>query len=209
MIGLYSQIPRTGSTVITGLFQQRPDVYMPVNSPIIQLFWEAQALWGHPSWRVELSDPSIFYGRVEIIRGMIEGFTKTVAPKKLWIDKHWNWASPANIKTIREYFPEIKMFRTVRDWGEIEKSFIKLEYKYSEQKLKSIEEAHDALNLSDNNLLTVDFSRVKNDLPSVMKDLEHFLEIPKFDYNFKKISLDTSILDDLTSPALHKLRKAA
>tara|TARA_R110002051_G_scaffold91524_1_gene161097 strand:- start:743 stop:1165 length:423 start_codon:yes stop_codon:yes gene_type:complete len=140
---------------------------------------------------------------------MIEGFTKTVAPKKLWIDKHWNWASPANIKTIREYFPEIKMFRTVRDWGEIEKSFIKLEYKYSEQKLKSIEEAHDALNLSDNNLLTVDFSRVKNDLPSVMKDLEHFLEIPKFDYNFKKISLDTSILDDLTSPALHKLRKAA
>ena len=63
--------------------------------------------------------------------------------------------------------------------------------------------------ISDNNLLTVDFSRVKNDLPSVMKDLEHFLEIPKFDYNFKKISLDTSILDDLTSPALHKLRKAA
>ena len=209
MIGLYSQIPRTGSTVITALFQQRPDVYVPVQSPIIQLFWETQSLWGDPNYRVELSDPSIFYGRVQIVRSVIEGFTKTAAPKKLWIDKHWNWASPLNLQTIKEFYPGIKMFRTVRDWGEIEKSFIEVGFDYSEQKLNNIKENHEALNISDNNLLTVNFSRVKNDLPLVMRDLEQFFEIPKFDYNFKKITLDTSILDGLTSPILHKLRQAA
>ena len=182
MIGVYTQIPRTGTTVITALFQQRPDVYMPQSSPLIQMFWNTQELWGDPNLRIELSDPSIFYGREQIVRGAVAGFIEAAAPKKLWIDKHWN---------------------------AIEESFDKIGYAYSKERLSHIREANDLLNGSDVNLLTIDFSRVCNDLPLVMRDLEQFLEIPKFDYNFKNINLDTSILDDLTSPALHKLREAA
>mgnify|MGYP003638429171 FL=1 len=209
MIGVYTQIPRTGTTVITALFQQRPDVYMPQSSPLIQMFWNTQELWGDPNLRIELSDPSIFYGREQIVRGAVAGFIEAAAPKKLWIDKHWNWASQLNYAAIQEYYPGIKMFRTVRDWNAIEESFDKIGYAYSKERLAHIREANDLLNGSDVNLLTIDFSRVCNDLPSVMRDLEQFLEIPKFDYNFKNINLDSSILDDLTSPALHKLREAA
>lgn len=207
--GVYCQIPRTGSTLITALLQQRSDVHMPMNSPLIEFLWQTQSLWGNPDFRVELSDPSIFYGREKIVQNMLHGFTETIAPGKIWIDKHWNWAATLNYSVMKEYYPSLKMFRTVRDWNEIEKSFDNTGYKYSKEKLKDIKRVQDSLTLPDDKLLTIEFRSIGNDLPSVMQDLEQFLELPRFSYDFKKIEIDTSILDDLTSPKLDTLRRAA
>lgn len=209
MIGLYAQIPRTGSTVITALLQQRFDAYMPQSSPLIEIFWNIQALWGNPNFRVELSDPSILYGREKIVRGMLEGFTEAVAPKKLWIDKHWNWAGPLNYSAIKEYYPDLKMFRTVRDWGEIEESFNRVGYDYSKQKLRDIQNVHDSLDDSDSNILTINFSETQTNLTGVMRDLEQFLGLSEFNYDLNSLHLDTAILDDITSAKLHKSRRAA
>ena len=207
--GVYSQIPRTGSTAITALLQQRSDAYMPMNSPLIEFFWRAESLWGNPDFRMELSDPSIFYGREKIVQGMVNGFTESIAPQKLWIDKHWNWAAMLNYSTLKEYYPSLKMFRTVRDWNEIEESFNNTGYEYSKEKLQLIKRVQDSLILPDDMLLTIEFRSVENDLPSVMQNLEQFLGLPRFSYDFKTIEIDTSILDDLTSPNLHELRAAA
>ena len=209
MMGIYAQIPRTGSTVITALLRQRDDVFMPISSPVIELFWRASGMFEEPNYRVELADPAIFYGREAIIRGMLNGLTEAVAPGKLWIDKHWNWANLVNLKSIREYHPGLKLFRIVRPWADIEASFQRLKFDFSAEKLSQIRAVNEALDqTTDPNLLTINFADVTTDLPGVMQAIEAFLDLTAHKYDFANPTLDTSLLDSMTATDLHRLRAA-
>jgi hypothetical protein len=140
---------------------------------------------------------------------MLDGLTEAVAPGKLWIDKHWNWAHPVNLKSIREYYPEIKLFRAVRPWADIEASFRRLKFDFSAEKLSQIRAVNEALDqTTDPNLLTINFADVTADLPGVMQEIEAFLGLTAHKYDFANPRLDTSLLDSMTATDLHRLRAA-
>jgi len=120
-----SGLPRSGSTLLSALLCQNPDIHSEGNSAVCQLMWDMQHSCNtnskeqlHANHRLPTAKrlisviPHVYY----------EGITEKVV-----VDKCRSWSLEPNIRMLHDYIdPNVKVIVLERSITEIVKSFAKL-----------------------------------------------------------------------------------
>ena len=115
-----SSLPRSGSTLLTSLLNQRPDTYASPTSNLFDTMGAAVQMWEQNPTTQASS------GKQEDIVRILEGImTNRYDTDKIVFDKSRGWPSPRIIKTL-SMFMDVKIVVTVRPIAECLASFIKI-----------------------------------------------------------------------------------
>jgi len=115
-----STIPRSGSTLLTSLLNQRPDVYATPTSNLCDTIGGAIYAWQKNLKTIAQNGTNEELLRV--VKGMLENRYDT---DKLVFDKTPNWASPIIVKTL-SLIQDVKIVTTVRPIAEVIASAAKI-----------------------------------------------------------------------------------
>lgn len=116
-------LPRSGSTVLSAVLNQNPEIYSSPQSDLLGMLYELESnIPTYESYRAKLMHPnfaSVLYGMADTFYGPID--------KPVVIDKNRGWGTPYNWENISLYVnPEGKVILTMRPILEVLASFIKV-----------------------------------------------------------------------------------
>jgi sulfotransferase len=116
-------LPRSGNTVLSSILNQNKKIYCSPLSPLPTIFWDfhQDIFQTENALRLNNKDPMINIGK-NIIKNYYSEIKKPII-----IDREKAWATPPNLKMIKEYItPNPKIIFTVRPIIEILASFINI-----------------------------------------------------------------------------------
>jgi hypothetical protein len=116
-----SSLPRSGSTLLTSLLNQRPDTYASPTSNLCDTMGAAIASWDSNPMTVAAGGEKADLMR--ILKGIMD--SRYDKPGKLVFDKGRDWASPGVIKTL-SLIQDVKIVATIRPIAECVASFVKV-----------------------------------------------------------------------------------
>jgi sulfotransferase len=120
-----SGLPRTGSTLLSAILSQNPEVHAEGNSAVCQLMWDMQQ-----SCEGGSSEQLIANGRIkdqDALVGSIPAIYYRDVRSTHIVDKCRSWTLPANMNMIRRYITdEPKVIVLTRPVDEIVESFARL-----------------------------------------------------------------------------------
>lgn len=120
-----SGLPRTGSTLLSSILSQNPDIHAEGNSALCQLMWDTQVSC-ETSAREQLLANNRGHTQDDILRAMPSLYYKNVSHKYI-VDKCRSWTLPDNLKMIKRYItPNPKIIVLLRPIDDILRSFAKL-----------------------------------------------------------------------------------
>lgn len=123
-----SGLPRTGSTLLSAILAQNPDIHTEGNSAVCQLMWDMQYSCLN-SAKEQLLATRRYQTPKDIISTIPDAYYKDVS-KKIVVDKCRSWTLPANLDMIVNYITETpKIIVLERPVDEIVDSFVKLRMK--------------------------------------------------------------------------------
>lgn len=201
-------LPRSGSTVLSAILNQHPDIYVTPTSPLLDLLIAIQNEWHRcPS---VLANP--FPEQLtNIVQGIIDS-AWAHRPEPIIIDRCRGWAK--NLPASKILFKkEIKCILTTRDLPSIMASWLTILEKnpgnYMDQQLKSnnlpitkenrvmgmwynmvkecVEGVNCALKDSLNSIFVVNYDDLITNPNGIIQEITTFLELPKFNFNFQQI----------------------
>jgi len=115
-----SSIPRSGSTLLTSLLNQRPDVYASPTSNLCDTMGAAVKAW-EQNPTTKASD-----GKQEDLIRILQGIQDSrYDTDKLVFDKSRGWVTPRIIQTLSKW-QDVKIIATVRPMAECLASFVKI-----------------------------------------------------------------------------------
>ena len=225
-------LPRAGSTMITNILKQNPDIHGEAVSSLSSLIGSVHANWYSYDTNKEYDNPAAKLG---VLRGILTGYYSHIN-RPIILDKDRQWVSQINmLESILDR--PVKIICMVRNPAEILTSFEKLR-KYNplffalpDQTLRETSTiasrayfyagpngplglAHanlkDALTMGYlDRLLFVDYNRFCNSPKSQTNRIYEFLELPSFTHNFKQIE-QTEQYNDIAIglPNLHKIKSS-
>ena len=121
MMYFLSGFPRSGSTLLTSLLNQRPDVYASPTSNLCDTMGAAAKAWEqNPTTQASGGTQKDL---IRILKGIAEERYDT---DKLVFDKSRGWPDPTIIKTMRKVQGDVKIVTTVRPIAECLASFAKI-----------------------------------------------------------------------------------
>jgi sulfotransferase len=223
-------LPRAGSTMITNILKQNPDIHGEAVSSLSSLVGSIHANWYSYGQNQEYKNEDAKMG---VLRGTISGYYDHIQ-KPIVFDKDRGWI--AHIGLLEEIFQkQVKILCMVRNPAEILASFEKIRknnptyFALPDQSLREgstvaaramfysgpggtlgLAHAHlrDAVTMGYlDRLLFVDYNRYCNSPKSQTKRIYDFFELPEFEHNFKQIE-QTEEYNDLANglPDLHKVK---
>jgi sulfotransferase len=116
-------LPRSGSTVLSALLNQNPEIYSSPQTDLLGMLYELESkIPTYESYRAKLMLPnfaSVLYGLTDTFYSPIE--------KPVIIDKNRGWGTPYNWDNLSLYVnPEGKVILTMRPILEVLASFIRI-----------------------------------------------------------------------------------
>ena len=226
-----SGLPRSGSTVLSSILNQNPDIYVTPTSPMLNVAVKMQDEWA--------DDPTVKANYKEL-EPQINNLTRAILPafwehrpEPIIIDKGRGWAK--NMPTVNKIFGEkIKVVVITRDLPSIMASWLTIIRKqpncYIDQEIMKkgfqptdenrmaemwfnmvqdcIEGVQRIKKDVPDQILEVTYDQIVSNPKQVLLDIEQFLNLPHFDYDFEHIENDTND-DDLTAwgfDGLHTIR---
>jgi hypothetical protein len=224
IISGYSSTPRSGSTLLNALLNQRPDVYMPFESPFIELLWRNYTFWNEPKY-----NSLLILEYKDIIKknclGVIDTFFKELTDRKYIIDKHWMWIVPENRNMYEDLYnkklPVIYIHRSYDDIVESYKRVMKQGIKGGLLHIDNLDSAIKLLNKvyqtqqyyienNPDNIVFIEFDDWCNKTKEMLKYIEIELGLEPYSYDLKNPSIDTKHIDKLMgNDKLHVLRDAS
>lgn len=125
MIYFLSGLPRSGSTLLSAILSQNPDIHAEGNSAICQLMWDTQQ-----SCEITAAEQLKANNRLstqdDILRSLPWIYYKNVTALHI-VDKCRSWTMPDNMKMIRRYItPDPKVIVLLRPLDEVFDSFARL-----------------------------------------------------------------------------------
>ena len=217
IISGYSSTPRSGSTLLTALLNQRPDVYMPFHSPFIELLWRNYKFWDDP----EYSRGDGEYSKNLILEyknaknnyclGVIDTFFKQFSDKKYIIDKHWMYIVPENRNMYEDlYNKRIPIIYIHRNYDDILESYKRVCYDVNMEKFNKVYYTQCYyLENNPDNIVYIEFDDWCNKTKEMLKYIEVKLSLEPYTYNLKNPSIDAEYIDKvLGNSKLHVLRDA-
>ena len=208
-----SGLPRSGSTVLSAILNQHPDVFVTPTSPMLDLLIENQNAWHNcPSVRANPYPEQL----TNLTRAMIEAMWDH-QPKPIIVDKNRGWGK--NLPAAEILFnKKIKMIATTRDLPSIMASWLTLIKNDQNAKIYTLFKHRNIPPTDENLMAEMWFNMVKDcmeslqqaikDSPSdmlllvnyddlvqspttVMNQIEDFLNIPHHTYDLNNIISDT------------------
>ena len=198
-IGL-SGLPRSGSTLLSCILSQNPDIHAEGNSAVCQLMWDAQcSVLGTANQQLIASD-KLDIG-IELIKNIPNIYYKDVTASTV-IDKCRSWTLPDNMAILNKYFEhKPKVLVLERPFIEIVKSFVALRQAnnyqgnpeegllddWSEPIMRSYEGIKWAKANNNGEFLFLQYNDLINNTKSSINTIYEFCELESFEHNFNNI----------------------
>jgi len=116
-----ASLPRSGSTLLTSLLNQRPDVYASPTSNLCETMGAAVQSWeNNPTTQAQGGTKKDLY---RVLRGIAKGRYST---SSLVFDKGRGWPAPQIIETMKKVHGSVKIVATVRPIADCLASFVKI-----------------------------------------------------------------------------------
>lgn len=226
-----SGLPRSGSTVLASILNQNPEVYVTPTSPMLNITVKMQE-----AWREDPTVIANYYEEQarNLTKAMLPAFWQH-RPEPIIIDKGRGWAK--NLPTASALFgKDIKILSVERDLPSIMASWLSLirkqntvsvvdkkligygyaitdENRMGEMWFNMVKDCMEGIRqvrqeAKPGQLFIVKYDELISHAPKLLKDIEKFLELPEWNYDFDHIENDT-IDDDLTAwgfEGLHTIR---
>lgn len=226
-----SGLPRSGSTLLSGILRQNPLFYADIQSPMYSLTTNTLDV-------ITSSDSNHIIDenkRKHILSSLFNSFYQDTN-KPIIFDTHKLWTSKTSL--LKELFPKTKMICCVRDIPWILDSFEKIIAKnclYNDPHLfenkdigKTIAERCDYLMNSTNYgqvitpyffleeglllnpdmILLVEYESLCKDPEKIMCDIYNFIDKPYFKHDFENVEYENEIYDrGVNLKGLHTVRK--
>ena len=133
-----SGLPRTGSTLLSAILCQNPEIHAEGNSALCQIMWDTQHSCLTSS-KEQLEASNRYHTMYDIITKIPELYYKNIK-ESIIVDKCRSWTIEANIEMLKRYISkDFKIIVMERSVVEIVKSFAKL-YKSNNTFPKNYEE---------------------------------------------------------------------
>lgn len=211
-----SGLARSGSTLLSSILNQNPEIHAEGNSAVCQLINDVQI-----SCVKNCKEQLLANKRLDTIKDLIQGIPESYyknVSKKYVLDKCRSWAIEHNFKIIKKYLDEnpkiIVMERNIIDiiksFHRIYKNELILENMLTNEEplLRSISGVIYAKeNNQNNNFLIVKYEDLVNFPNETMIKIYKFLEIDYFHHDFQNIVNNFEEQDFIYNcQGLHKIR---
>jgi sulfotransferase len=116
-------LPRSGSTVLSAILNQNPDVYASPQTDLLQMLYSLESsISNFESYRAGL----LLQGYASVMHGLTDTFYSHI-DKPVIIDKNRGWGTPYNFNELSGYVnPKGKVLLTMRPILEVLASFVKV-----------------------------------------------------------------------------------
>jgi sulfotransferase len=214
-----SGLPRSGSTLLSAILDQNPDIHIPGNSPVCQLMWDLQVSAINSE---QIKATSRENKIIPLVKSIPETFYSD-AKDKIIIDKCRSWTLPANIDLLCKITERPKIIVMVRPIDEIVKSFINLFNKnnkignhetmllteQSEPIMRSYEGVRYVLSgKSKAECLYINYKTLVTKPQNVINDVYKFLNLPFFKHTFNNLNYKHAENDNIYGlPGMHTIHK--
>jgi sulfotransferase len=213
----FGGLPRTGSTLLSSILDQNPDIYAGPNSPVCQLMWDTLQIFQYDERCRDYPKPHIY----NLMMSNIIRQYYSDRPETYIIDKCRTWGTKANLTMIKRFITnDIKIIYTIRPILEILSSFMilirKNKIKINENKecdrivkqvlIHTYDGIHN-LEKDDNRkyVYFINYDEIVKDIAAVIKKIYSFLDIPFFQHDFNNI-INKYHSNTEHNPELHKIR---
>jgi len=229
-IHFISGLPRSGSTLLSALLRQNPELHANITSPVGSLAVTALH---------EMSDAhegAVFVDderRKAVLRGIFRGYYHDVHAVKTVFDTNRMWS--CKLPTLRQLYPAAKMICCVREMPWIYDSIERLIRRnallpsklFGFEASGTVYDRFEALNRSNgligfawtglrqafysddaSNLLLVTFETLTRDPARALDAIYRFIDVLPFQHDFDNVEFDACEFDRrLGTPGLHNVRK--
>lgn len=116
-------LPRSGSTLLTCLLNQNPEIYCSNESPMCDLLYRTERYFAES---IGFNSSQNEEGHINVCNSLVSNYYSCKSQPYI-IDKFRSWGTPDNLNLIRKYITDdVKIICPVRSINEILASFIKL-----------------------------------------------------------------------------------
>ena len=197
-----SGLPRTGSTLLSAILSQNPEIHAEGNSAVCQLMWDMQcSVYGTANQQLIASN-RLDTG-IELIKNIPNIYYKDVTASTV-IDKCRSWTLPDNMAMLNRYFEhKPKVLILERPLIEIVRSFVALRQAnnyqgnpeeglldtWSEPIMRSYEGVKWAKANNNNNgeFLFIQYDDLLSNTKSTINKIYEFCGLESFEHDFNNI----------------------
>lgn len=195
-----SGLPRSGSTLLSAILDQNPDIHAEGNSAICQLMWDMQV-----SCETSSNEQLIANNRMKTQDDLISSipltYYKNVTSTYIF-DKCRSWTLESNMKMMRRYITkDPKVIVLTRPIDDIVKSFVNLRKRNgwkgdlesdlliegSEPIMRSLNGVNYAKENNNGEFLFIEYDNLVDHTDDVIDNIYDFCGIEKFDHDFNNI----------------------
>jgi sulfotransferase len=195
-----SGLPRSGSTLLSAILAQNPDIHAEGNSAVCQLMWDLQESCKHNAGQ-QLAATGRLTTTKDLVSSIPKTYYKDVTASTV-IDKCRSWTLPANMEMLNNYFEhKPKVIVLERPLIEIVKSFVALRQTnqwegdpeagllddWSEPIVRSLNGIKLAKANNKGEFLFVQYDDLLNTTKSTIDRIYEFCEIESFEHDFNNI----------------------
>jgi len=195
-----SGLPRSGSTLLSSILSQNPNIHAEGNSAVCQLMWDMQVSC-QTTAREQLLASNRKTTADQLVASIPETYYKDVSGSII-VDKCRSWTLPANVDILKKYFTYTpKVIVLVRPITEIVRSFVALRKKNnwegdlesgllqegSEPLMRSLAGVDWAKKNNNGEFIFVTYKDLIEDTKNTIEKIYNFCEWEKFDHNFEYI----------------------
>lgn len=195
-----SGLPRTGSTLLSSILSQNPEIYAGGNSPVCQLMWDMQVSCKQNAAE-QLASNRRLEAQDDLIKAIPYIYYKNVNQKYI-VDKCRSWTLPANLEMIKRYITDKpKILVLTRDLDEIINSFARIRKANnwqgplkddllipdSEPVMRSLNGVNWAKENNNGEFFFIDYLDLVANPKIVLQSVYDFFEVKPFKHNFENI----------------------
>lgn len=192
-----SGLPRTGSTLLSSILSQNPDIHAEGNSAVCQLMWDAYVSC-EQNCKEQLQANNRVYTKYDIISSIPELYYKGVTSKYI-VDKCRSWTIPANMDLIYNYINATpKIIVLIRPIEQIIASFLNLPkngediYKHllephSEPLMRSYDGVLNAMKNNSGEFIFITYDELVDDTKSTLDKIYKFCGWEPFEHDLTNI----------------------
>lgn len=223
-------LPRSGSTLLSSVLSQNPEIYASSSSPLCDMLWSSEMLWRQ---QLALGANNNDNAVIRVMSSMIPQFYADKKQSTI-IDKSFNWGLSDNLELVRKFSPVTPKFIVMnRDIEDVANSLTTLFLKNPQNKLVNendvqpftYESIYEFLltenghlwrcNISKQNIIdfyssdsvVVDYKRFCADPDSVIKEIYSLLKLENFTHHYTDINNSNLDNDDFWGiPGMHVIR---
>lgn len=198
-IGL-SGLPRTGSTLLSAILSQNPEIHAEGNSAVCQLMWDMQrSVFGTANQQL-IANNRLSMG-IELIENIPTIYYKNITASTV-IDKCRSWTLPDNMAMLNKYFRhKPKVLVLERPLIEIVRSFVALRQAnnyqgdpeeglldtWSEPIMRSYEGVKWAKANNNGEFLFIQYDDLLSNTKSTIDTIYMFCELESFEHDFNNV----------------------